>query len=260
MGQFITLMNLKIAHSYYRQPIAGHFALSPTEETRQLMYNRSVSFARQADGWTWMVEEDCAGFMEEDVLELSLQALDTKFVLITRLEGYQPQNFYRLMLGSEREVDVASAWEVTDERKWKSELCRICIKLTPEMLEEARGKQPRVYTLRFGVMAYRWEYLFVVRNEHQERLQRLALEEAKGRVAFGEAERLEEEAGGEMRWRILSTEPVEMRERQEYILTLSELLSDNPLKKRIVSRFIPCPQPGKYHTDEAGIIRQICYL
>lgn len=38
------------------------------------------------------------------------------------------------------------------------------------------------------------------------------------------------------------------------------VISDKSLKRKTVSRFVPCPQPGKYKPEEPGYIRQVCYI
>ena len=38
------------------------------------------------------------------------------------------------------------------------------------------------------------------------------------------------------------------------------VISGKSLKRKTVSRFVPCPQPGKYKPGEPGSIRQVCYI
>lgn len=39
-----------------------------------------------------------------------------------------------------------------------------------------------------------------------------------------------------------------------------EAVSDKSLKRKTLSRFLPCPQPGKYKVEEQDCIRQVCYI
>lgn len=261
MGKFITLISLKIAHSYYHCTSPDkNFNLSPTPETKQLARRRGILPLHGTDGFQWMIADDCAGFINGDTLELSLINTDSNFLRITKMEGYHPQSFYLLTLGSEREVNIPTTLKVTNERKWQPELCRLSIPLTDSLLQEAKADKPMEYTLRFQSMAYRWEYLFIVRNKPSQPLQNILLEESKNRIVFENTEKLENHPFGNEVWRTTSAAPVSTLEHPEYTLTLSEVLTEHPQKKRIVSRFIPCPQPGQYQTDEPDVIRQICYL
>lgn len=257
MERFITLVSLKIEHDYYQSSIARHVSLTPLAETERLMHRRGVRFFRDNGSWKWIIQDDCAGFGDEDVLEFSLHMANINFLRITKLNDYRPQNFHRLILGSEKKINAASALKATEEKKWQPELCRISMKLTDESLKKAKDGEPIEYTLKFEAMAYRWEYLFVIRNES---LKNLLLEETKDRITFNKLERLKNNPFGENVWGTISTAPVIAQEYPEYVLILSELLSNNPLKKQTVSRFLPCPQPGRYQTDQQNAIRQICYL
>lgn len=260
MEQFVPFIGLTVAHDYYQTAAAGHFSLSPTAQTEQLMRRRGILFRPQADGWTWLMREECAGFDKSDVLELSMQATDADFLRVTKLDGYCPQRFYRLALRSRQDVNAAALWSPTDEKKWMPELCRIVVKPTAALLKKAKLGTPMKYTLRFQTPAFRWEYLFVDRNENNDAGRNFLLEEAKGRLTFEKTERLKNSPYGEHVWRTVSTATVSAREHPDYLLTLLEVLQEVPPKKRTVSRFIPCPRSGQYLTDEPDTIRQVCYI
>lgn len=41
---------------------------------------------------------------------------------------------------------------------------------------------------------------------------------------------------------------------------LSEVYADKSLKRRTLSRFIPCPQPGRFKAEQQDWARQVCYI
>lgn len=260
MEQFTTFVSISIEHPYYMTPIRRHLQLSPTLETEKLMKRRGIIFIESEDGWAWLIRKDCAGFETNDVLELSMQTFDADFFRITRLEEYHPQSFYELILEDKKNVDVAVDLAATDEKKWAAEFCRIRVKPTSDLLKKARKEKPVKYTLRFRPMAFRWEYLFVIRNNDTENIRNLLLEETKSRIIFEKAGPLKNSSFGTNVWRTVSTVPVSALECPEYQLVLSTVLQENPLKKRTVSRFIQCPQPGKYISDDPEMIRKVCYI
>lgn len=260
MEHFIPFVSLCVEHNYYTPPVNRHFSLTPTAETEVLMRRRGLLFIETPQRWAWLLRRDSAGFGADDVLELSVHILDTDFFRVTRLENYHPQTFYQLKLGNARSVDAASALRATDKKKWGGEFCRIRMKPTSVQLEKARKDMPVNYTLRFYAQAFTWEYLFVLRDNNTEKLGNLLLEETKNRITFEKAGRLENSSFGTNVWRTVSTTPVSALECSDYKLVLSTVIQEYPLKKRTVSRFIECPQPGKYISDDPDLIRKVCYI
>ncbi|MDD3038148.1 hypothetical protein [Bacteroides sp.] len=260
MEQYKTFIHIRIEHNYYSTPVAGHFTLEPTPATRMLMKRRGLLFVNDSGGWSWSMRADSSGFDTDDLLELTLQAVDKNFLQVTRLDGYHPQQFYQLKLDNKKLIDVATSLTATEEKKQSAELCRLRIKPTTALLKKAQKGEPASYTLRFRPSSFRWEYLFVIRNAQADLILNLLLEESRQRIEFDEAEKLNNSPFGINVWRIFSKSSVNALEHSDYQLIISSVIQDNPLKKRIVSRFIPCPQPGKYLSDDPGTIRHICFI
>lgn len=297
MGQFAAFINIKIAHAYYNS-IMGKFCFLPTAKTEKLMRSRNILFRPTGDGCQWLVADNCAGFLDNEELEVILQIQDTDFMLITQLKDYHPQSFYRLILSDNSgEIDIASALVPTEEQKRESHFCHISIKLTNNMLKEAKTRRPQEYLLRFREAAYRWEYLFLPRNEGIDESKTFLLEDTKGEILFTLPEKQENTPFGGIAWRIVSISPIFCREHPDCNLQLSEVLTaelsmllsealsrdiqpkdfsklppevlfkllpkiqaEKSLRKRTVSRFLPSPQPGRYGTELRDYIRHICYL
>lgn len=297
MGRFVTFIDIMVTHGYYND-MSDYFQFRPTAETERLMRNRGVLIRHTKRGCQFLIEDDRAGFLSGDELELTLQMQDHNFVFVTQLDDYRPQTFYRLALPEDsQEIDVVSALVSTEEQKESSHFCHITIKLTGKMLEEAKAGMPQEYLLGFCVAAYRWEYMFVPRCGSIDGSKTFLLEDLKGKFLFTLPEKHTNSSLGGMMWRIFSTSPIVCRKFQNCDLQLSEvlteelskllsnaffrdvqpeeffrlppkvlseilpkILADRSLKKRIVSRFIPYPQPGKFRTDQRGCIREICYI
>lgn len=260
MEQYLPFVSIQVQHTYYTTPINSHISLSPTSDAEKLMRRRGILFMENEEGWAWLVRKDCAGFEANDVLELSMQLSDTKFLRVTRLNDYYPPNFYQLRLENKKVIDAASSLTITEEKKWKSELCRIRLSPTAALLKKAQKETPMIYTIQFRPLAYQWEYFFVIRDDHTEDIRNLLLEETKNRIIFDKAERLKNSSFGAHVWRIVSTSPVSVLECPDYSLLLSTVLQEYPLKKRTVSKFIDYPQPGKYISDDPNMLRKVCYI
>lgn len=297
MGRFITFIDIKVVHGYYGG-MSGCFRFRPTAKTERLMRSREVPVRYTSSGCQFLIEDGCAGFLSGDELELTLQMQDNDFALVTQLDDYRPQTFYRLDLPEDsREIDVVSALVPTEGQKEISHFCYITIKLADKMLEKAKAGMPQEYLLRFREAAYRWEFLLVPRRESMDESKTFLLEDIQGKFFFTLPEKYMNPSFGGMMWRIFSTSPIVCRKYQDCDLQLSEVLTkefskllsdafsrdiqpeeffslppeslpgvlpkilvDRSLKKRIVSRFISCPQPGKFQTNQRDCIREICYI
>lgn len=298
MGQFIIFIDIKVVHGYY-DDLSSSFLFRPTVETERLMRSREVLIRRTGNGCQFMIQDDSAGFLSGDELEFALQPQDPSFILFTQLEGYHPQAFHRLVLPEDsQEVDVASAIIVTEEQKRESHFCHITIKPTDKLLKKAKAGIPQEYLLRFREAAYRWEYLFIPRYESMDESKTFLLVDTQRKLFFTLPEKYTDPAYGGMMWRFFSTSPIIVCQRyRDCDLQLSEvqtaelssllsealsrdiqpeefsklppevlsgvlpkILTGRLLKKRTVKRFIPCPQPWKYRTDQPDCIREICYI
>ena len=260
MEQYITLASIRLEHTYYSTPISKHIQLLPTPDTEKIMRRRGILFMETDTGWTWLVRKDCAGFEVGDLLELSMQTFDADFLSVTKLDNYQPQHFYEIKLGNKQNIDAASSLMVSEEKKWKAEFCRIRLTPVTALLKKAQKETPVSYMIQFRPLSFRWEYLFVIRDDTTENIDNLLLEEAKNLIVFNKAERLPNSIFGPHVWRTVSTVPVSALECSGYSLLLSTVLQEYPLKKRTVSRFIDCPRPGQYISDDPALLRKVCYI
>lgn len=143
MGQFIIFIDIKVVHGYYNDT-PGSFRFRLTDETERLIRSRKVLFVHTANRCQFMLENDCAGFLRGDKLELTLQSQDDNFMRLTQLNGYRPQTFYRLALSDDsQEIDIASAIVATEEQRGEAHFCHITIQLTDKMLEDAKQESRR---------------------------------------------------------------------------------------------------------------------
>lgn len=252
MSRFITITSIRLEHDYYTPPINRHLGLKPTLQTDRLMRQRGVYFRKMTPNeWQCFGEEDHAGFMEDDVLEVSITVDDPEFVRkISLKKDYDPLQLFQISL--ERESFVEFNPISILKAKCQGEFCRVVLKpILP------------IYTIKFSTSSYYWEYLFVFKGEpflDYSNKRSLVLETniPKNEVVFHASEIYKDSMLGYV-YRIISEEKIEARERYEFTLTLYENLSgDN--KRRVISKFIPIPKPGKYITSHPDILKEVCYL
>lgn len=253
MSRFIVIAGIRLEHDYYTPPINSHLGLKPTSQTDELMKRRGVYFRKiTPNEWQWFGEEDHAGFMEDDVLEVSITADEPEFIRkISLKKGYDPLQLYQICLGRESLVEF-NPLPVPDKAKRQGEFCRVVLKpILP------------IYTIKFSTCSYYWEYLFVFKGETDQdnKNKRSFVLETNGHkdeIIFHTSERCENSMLGNNVYRVISEVKIETKECYDFTLTLYERLSDD--KRIIISKFIPTPQPGKYITSRPDIIREVCYL
>lgn len=302
MSRFRVIASIRLEHNYYTPPKNRYFSLIPTPQTSELMKQRGVLFRQfTSDEWQWLVEENNAGFMENDVLETSIMVNDPEFMRkISVKEGFNLQQLYKIRLGREDIIEF-NPLPVLDETKRQGEFCRIVLKpiqviiarllslqqtiqtlqtklaepgneasqaeamkLLEQMWQEIEylpTKPDQRYTIKFCTSSYYWEFLFVFKNkmEKDKSIRSFVLETStpKNDVIFHTSEEYEDNILGNV-YRIISEVKIEAKEHYDFTLVLYERLSDD--KRRIITKFIPIPQPGKYIASRPDILREVCYL
>lgn len=209
MSRFIVIAGIRLEHDYYTPPINSHLGLKPTSQTDELMKRRGVYFRKiTPNEWQWFGEEDHAGFMEDDVLEVSITADDPEFIRkISLKKGYDPLQLYQICLGRESLVEF-NPLPVPDKAKRQGEFCRIVLKpiqviiarllslqqtiqtlqtklaepgneasqaeamkLLEQMWQEIEylpTKSDQRYTIKFCTSSYYWEFLFVFKDKMEK--------------------------------------------------------------------------------------------
>ena len=289
MSRYIVIAIVRIEHNYYNPPENRFINLEPTLETQRLMRQRQVIFKRSSEcEWQWISPDDAPGFMEEDVLEVSMTVKDPYFLEQIEKNGYDFWNFYKFKVENRIvEVNADYTWrKETNGQKQGSEFFRIVLKpieILPERLRVLHTKMEQLgkediretikeqlesikheirqlqeigrpkFTIRFSSPAYYWEYLYIFRDENDMRGKDLVLKSPRNIVKFSPPERYERAGMGSNVWRIVSTERISLK--KEYDIPLQLFIGT-----RIESRFVSPPQMGKFQSESPYTIREICYI
>ncbi|OCA03067.1 hypothetical protein [Akkermansia glycaniphila] len=283
MSEWVSLGRVGVRHEYTNG--GDMVELMPLPCTAELMRRRGVLFRKLSHGmWEWLaLREGFHGLMDGDELILSMRICRPDFFPYTVCDGYDPRKVYRIDVEGSGELDVMSLLRPIDgeEKRYGNDFCRIVWSPSKQWLEEkmvppaqdtagrpgGKGadasrmdRESCDVTLRFRARSYVWEYFFILRHPDDDRGPRLLLEDASQCVSFGTPEAQKDSIFGPNVWRIASLEPVKSFEQDEYHLILSEIIQRVPPRKRIVARFLPSPQAGRYSSGSEGAIRQICYI
>ena len=128
MSRYIAIATIRIEHDYYNPSVNRFVSLQPTPETKELMKRRGVMFrAVSANEWQWIMLDDLPGFMDEDVLELSMIVKDPCFLQQIENKGYDLGSLYKFNIENRVvEVNANYVWKKeTNGQKLKDEFCRI---------------------------------------------------------------------------------------------------------------------------------------
>lgn len=287
MESFAVVAGIRIRHGYYKSLVNHNIELKQTRETEELTKRRGMVFVKASDNeWQWLIPAYSTGFMADDILEVSMIVDDPDFLRKINIKDYTPLSFYQVCLGKEAEIDLANGLQlVMDKKKQGREICRMTLNplqgiiekvrrllqenslAAEEVLEETKryvDQMPKyplpMYTITIQSPDYTWEYLFVFRDESDSRGQYLKLENIAvgSNITFESPKILTNSSLGKNIWQIVSSGPIKLQAEYEASLVLTESSGND--RKRVVSRFIDFPKPGKYITDRPDMIREVCYL
>ena len=289
MSRYIPIAIIRIEHTYYDSFMNRNVILEPTSDTRKLMRQRGVMFVPTGTNeWQWAMPDDAPGFMDDDVLEVSMRVKDPYFLQQIESKGYEPGSLYLFSIeNGVVEVNADYVWKKeTEEQRLKNEFCRMKlepVKSAPERLQRLHTKMEQLekegdgketgkrleavkqeikelqeiccpkFTLRFSSPAYYWEYLCIFKDENDMRGEKLSLRTSGDKVAFGLPEKYEKKELGTNVWRIVSTERIMLKKQYQVPFLLY-------IGTRVESRFISPPQPGKFLSDSPHTLREICYI
>lgn len=291
MSRYIAMAIIRIEHNYYNPPVNRFVDLEPTPETQKLMKQRGVMLRKNGDcEWQWIMPDDSPGFMDQDVLEVSMTVKDPYFLQQIESNGYDLGSLYKFSVEDGMvEVNADYVWrKEANGQRLKDEFCRIVLKpeeTAPERLQVLHTKMEHLekgdvrketkeqfgaikqeirqlqeiccpkFTLRFNSPAYYWEYLCIFRDENDLRGKNLSMKclDRDNLMSFLPPEKCGKTEFGTNVWKIVSTAPIPLKERYNYSLQLY-------IGTRAESRFVSSPQVGKYRSGSPRTIREICYI
>ena len=115
MSRYIPIAIIRIEHTYYDSFMNRNVILEPTSDTRKLMRQRGVMFVPTGTNeWQWAMPDDAPGFMDDDVLEVSMRVKDPYFLQQIESKGYEPGSFYLFSIEN-------GVVEVNADYVWKKE-------------------------------------------------------------------------------------------------------------------------------------------
>ena len=150
MSRYIPIAIIRIEHTYYDSFMNRNVILEPTSDTRKLMRQRGVMFVPTGTNeWQWAMPDDAPGFMDDDVLEVSMRVKDPYFLQQIESKGYEPGSFYLFSIeNGVVEVNADYVWKKeTEEQRLKNEFCRMKlepVKSAPERLRRLHTKMEQL--------------------------------------------------------------------------------------------------------------------
>lgn len=258
MESYRKLYQITVKHEYFGDRPCPSLKLSLSHEGEALAYRRGLLF-RQTGIGSWMLLFSEEPDTKNDVLRMELSVADPMFALYTNWPGFKPSDRYELRLPVSGELtDATSAIQHTDKKRGiGSGFCSIALQLNEQLVQAARSGKPEEAVLQFHAPKKRWEYLFIPQGDEEFDGKQLRLEDATGSNKFSPF--TPGEAYGKKAWRTVSESPIPMRNKYGCRLMLATMLN-NGKQKRILLSHIEPPQPGRYMSEDKGVLRQVNYF
>lgn len=260
MESYRTLYRIAVEHSYFNGGACSALQCSLAPQGTSVARQRGLLF-RQAAANAWEVIFDSLGAgpdRECDVLALEIRIIDPSFALYTEWPNFRPAVVHLLYLPVADEIVDVDAAICHSDKKFKIGMpfCTIHLRLTKELLEAATAGKPKQALLRFYAPEAKWEYLFLPRSETSTFLGRLSLEDTTEKLKFIPFEPCD--VYGKIGWRTVSLKNIPMRMAYESRLRLVAQNGDKQ-QKCILLSLVPPPEPGRFQSEQIGMIRHVCY-
>ena len=258
MGSYRKLYQIIVKHEYFGDGSCPSLKLCLSRESEALMYRRGMLLRETSTG-SWMLLFSEEPDTKNDVLHLELSVADPMFALYTDWPGFKPSDRYELRLPASGELtDAISAIQHTDKkRNIGSGFCSIALQLDEPLAQAARSGKPEEAVLQFHTPEKQWEYLFISQGDEEFDGKQLRLEDATESIKFSPF--TPSEAYGRKVWRTVSESPIPMRNKYGCKLRLVAMLN-NGKQKRILLSHVEPPQPGRYMSEDKGVLRQVGYF
>jgi|GEM_PF-1802756 len=247
MAVCITLFKIRVLHDYFLDGYCRALSFTPTSASMLLMRRRGLLFRQNSlSEWSVLCETGLTGFSEpEDELVFEVRFLDRNFAYYTKMEAYDVESDYTLsaFCGG---VDVMDSLKKEAGKKRDGIFFSCHVLLTDVLLEMAKAGDENMVELLFQSKSYYWEYFFLL-GENGKKGDSFKLVESDGRLSFEGAVMVPFPWNSQiMALKVVSLQPIGLRERYDYRLSLLEFKQNSPSRGRVWMRNVECPVPGRY--------------
>lgn len=208
--------------------------------------------------WEFMLEDsNDVDLVKDDVFELIFMSTKYSYLRMISSCNYDPDMAHLIYL-KDNDVEINEESILTpiqDSRKYPNEICRVRF-----TAGQAMNRPDCKYTIKFCSPVCYLEYLFFFKDDNDHRGDFLELETSpKDVIRFNPVKRVNTYAPTKIAFSITSLHKVKLLERYDFTMTLYDNSAGNTGRK-IISRYISMPEPGKYASNDSSIIREICYI
>ncbi len=256
---------INFEHSYFAKGKCRAIEIGLTAGGAELFRRRGLQL-RRTDASTWEVlfDRDSAGVdIGRDILELSLNIVDSDFSLYTLWEEYNPNAVYSVELpqGKER-VKAPNIMKYQGLRgAIGTPFCTISIRTTKKIISAAHKGEPCRTTIYFESQKKVWEYIFIPHDMSRlpAPVSRLSLDTVgDDGISFTLLEEVEEY--GRRAFRTHSQQPIQMSESYNCSLNLIVVHPEQNRSRQMLLRNIEPPELNKFQSSKTHSMRRVCYL
>ncbi len=247
MIECLPLFKIRFLHDYFLDGRCRTLSLVPSSQSLSLMQRRGLIFRQNSPSeWSVLCEKSCTGFSEpEDELLFEVRFLDSSFCYYTQMGAYLADAIYSLRPGFSKVLAVDSL-QRQDGKKHNDLFFTCHVPLTDALLNKSKAGEENLIELTFQATSSHWIYFLLFEDETKKR-KKFKLIEAEDKIKFKEAEQEPFPWNGQkMALKLVSSEPVGLREMYDFQLSLQSFSEESPDRSRTCLRNIEMPVPGRF--------------
>lgn len=249
MDTLTAFFRLELKQAYYCDGRCRDIGVSVPPDTRQWLARRNVRL-HAGNGNEWYLTGDTSRLAgEKTLLRFGLVCSNPEFPYHTATEVFGTKEVFVLLAvtGKTYRWHIPDDVTGTEPREMPGEIGRVYFAVNNP------GTELTEATVFFPASRQPWEYVFIPRNGNTRRT--LSVEERNNKLTFTPVKTYD--YGGVPGWRCQSETPVDVYEKYDFELRLSE---QTPFgQKTLVSR-LPHPAPGRFSDAAEGFIREVVYF
>lgn len=256
----LTIAKICLEYEYFNSSAnSAKLQMEIVPQTRLQMYNHGIICKQTSYAeWEFMLENsNNVDIVKDDVFELIFMSTDYRYLRVISSSNYQPDMAHLIYL-KDNDIDISNESKLTpirNSRKYPNEICRVSF-----VAGQAMNRPDCKYTIKFCSPVCYWEYLFILKDDNDQRGDFLELETSpKDIITFNPVKRVNFHAPSKNVFGTTSLQKVKLQERYNFTMTLYDNSAGN-IGRKIISKFISLPEPGKYVSGNSSIIREICYI
>lgn len=255
----LTIAKICLEYEYFNSNANGaYLEVNIAYQTKLQMRQNGIRCKQTScTEWEFMLEDsNNVDLVKDNVFELIFMSTKYSYLRMISPCDYPPDMAHLIYLkDNDVEINEKSILTPIHNKKFSNEICRVSF-----TAGQAMNRPDCKYTIKFCSPVRYLEYLFFFKDNNDHRGDFLELETSpKDVIRFNPVKRVNTYEPIKKAFSITSLHKVKLLERYDFTMALYDNSAGNTGRK-IISRYISMPEPGRYASNDSSIIREICYI